>query len=364
MEGENKRENMLQKITGQITPLDKEAMEKARLRVDDLTKPPGSLGRLEDLSIQLAGIKGDFFPTGSRKRVVIMAADHGVTEEGISAFPSEVTGQMLSNFAAGGAGINVLSNLGDVEIKVVDVGVATEYEESTVKQAKIRPGTANFCEEPAMSREEAVDAVMTGVEIARESAQDGVQVLATGEMGIGNTTASSAVMAAFTGYEASLVVGRGSGLDDEKLLHKQSIVEKALKLHKPNADDPVEVVSKVGGLEIAGLAGLIIGAAYNRIPVVIDGFISTAAALLAVNMASGVKDYLIPSHQSMESGHALLLDYLNLQPYLNMNMRLGEGTGAVLAMQLVEAAARITLEMATFSDAGISKEADINEPQN
>lgn len=353
--GEGKRlEQELQKVLEAIKPLDEAAMKKARARMDVLTKPQGSLGRMEDLAVQLAGIYGDFFPCAARKRVVVMAADHGVAEEGISAYPSEVTAQMVANFTCGGAAINVLGRQNDVEIEVVDVGVKVDNNLPGVKRVRIKAGTDNFRHRPAMSRTEALQAIEAGIGCAEEAFSAGVKVVATGEMGIGNTTASSAVMAALTGYETSLVVGRGTGLDDEKLLCKQKVVADALELHNPDSDDPLAVLSLVGGLEIAALTGLILGAASRRMPVVIDGFISSTAALVAVKLQPTAWNYLVPSHLSAESGHALLMDYLNLKPYLNMGMRLGEGTGAVLGMQLVEAAARVTLEMATFEDAGVS----------
>ncbi len=354
MSKQDQLEAKLQSITGKIGPLDSEAMEKAQARVDILTKPPGSLGRLEELSVRLAGIRGDYFPVSSAKRVVVMAADHGVTEEGISAFPSEVTAQMVANFTNGGAAINVLARQCGAEVEVVDVGVKVDPSLPGVKKVRIRPGTGNFRRQLAMTREEALMAILAGIDSANEAAEAGIKVLATGEMGIGNTTASSAVMSSLTGYEASLVVGRGTGLDDQKLLHKQKVVKEAIEFHRPDPKDPVDVLSKVGGLEIAALTGLILGAAANRIPVIIDGFISSNAALVAINICPAAKDYLVPSHLSAEAGHALLVDYLELKPYLNMEMRLGEGTGAVLAMQLIEAAARVTLEMATFDDAGVS----------
>ncbi|MFO7952518.1 MAG: nicotinate-nucleotide--dimethylbenzimidazole phosphoribosyltransferase [Bacillota bacterium] len=353
-------EQELQKLIKEIKPLDRAAMEKARGRIDILTKPPESLGQMEDLAVQLAGIYGDFFPCGSAKRVVVMAADHGVTEEGISAFPSEVTVQMVANFTRGGAAINVLCRHGDVEVEVVDIGVKADPQLPGVKRVRIKAGTDNFRRRPAMSRGEALQAIMAGVECADEAADAGIKVLATGEMGIGNTTASSAVMAALSGYETSLVVGRGTGLDDDKLLHKQEVVSGALKLHQPDRTDPLGVLSLVGGLEIAALTGLILGAARRRIPVVVDGFISSTAALTAVKMCPVVWHYLIPSHLSAEAGHTLLMDYLGLKPYLQMGMRLGEGTGAVIAMHLVEAAARVTLEMATFADAGVTNKEEDN----
>ncbi len=358
MTDEKRLEQELQKVLDAIKPLDGIAMEKARARIDNLTKPLGSLGRMEDLAVQLAGINGDYFPGNNKKRVVVMAADHGVTEEGISAYPSEVTAQMVANFVAGGAAINVLARQFDVEVEVADVGVKVDTNLPGVKRVRIKAGTANFRRHPSMSRSETLQAIFAGIECAEEAAEGGIKVLATGEMGIGNTTASSAVMAALTGYETSLVVGRGTGLDDEKLRHKQEVVSGALELHKPDPSDPLGVLSLVGGLEIAALTGLILGAARRSIPIVVDGFISSTAALVAVKISPLAWHYMIPSHLSAESGHALLMDYLNLKPYLNMGMRLGEGTGAVLGMQLVEAAARITLEMATFEDANVSNKED------
>ncbi|HSW36235.1 MAG TPA: nicotinate-nucleotide--dimethylbenzimidazole phosphoribosyltransferase [Candidatus Limnocylindrales bacterium] len=353
-------EQELREVLEDIRMLDEMAVQKTIARMDILTKPQGSLGRLEELAVQLSGITGDFFPVNTRKRVVVMAADHGITAEGISAFPSAVTAQMVANFAAGGAAINVLARLNNVEVEVVDIGVAVDTGLSAVKKVRIKAGTDNFYRQPAMNRLEVLKAIMAGVVCAREAAASGVKVLATGEMGIGNTTASSAVMAALTGYDPSLVVGRGTGLDDTGLFHKQDVVAKALALHRPDPDDPIGVLELVGGLEIAGLTGLILGAAQCRIPIVVDGFISSTAALAAVKLNPVVWHYLVPSHLSAESGHALLMDYLNLEPYLHMGMRLGEGTGAVIVMQIVEAAARITLEMATFEDAGVSRSDEEN----
>jgi len=338
-----------------IGALDKQAMENAQNRVDILTKPPGSLGRLEELAVQLAGINGALFPSNTAKRVVVMAADHGVTAEGISAFPAEVTAQMVANFHAGGAAVNVLARQVGAEIEVVDIGVKVENNLPGVKRVRIKNGTDNFRWGKAMSRLEALKAIRAGITCAEEAVADGVKILATGEMGIGNTTASSAVTAVLTGYDPSLVVGRGTGLNDEQLGHKITVVRESLNFHKPDARDIISVLSQVGGLEIAALTGLIVGAASKKIPVVIDGFISSTAALAAVKLNDRVWHYLIPSHLSAESGHALLMDYLNLKPYFNMGMRLGEGTGAVLALHLVEAASRITTEMATFEDAQVSR---------
>ena len=335
-------------------------MEKVRQRQDMLTKPLGSLGRLEALSVQLAGITGGSFPPGAKKKVVLFAADHGVVSEGVSAYPQEVTVQMVANIVNGGAAINVLSRqAGAASGDRYRCGRSPDIDGVTA--AKVRPGTGNFSREEAMTRREAEEALLVGISAAEEEVASGTGLLATGEMGIGNTTASSAVMAALTGYDPALVVGRGTGLDDAQLENKVRIVERALALHKPDPADPVSVLSKVGGLEIAGLAGLILGAASLRCPVVIDGFISTVASLLAVKMNPLAAGYLIPSHLSQESGHALLLNYMDLKPYFNLEMRLGEGTGAVLAMHLVEAAARILQEMSTFDEAGVSNKDSVEK---
>ena len=342
------------RVLERVGSVNLEAMGQAQQRLDSLTKPPGSLGRLEELAVQLAGISGGTFPVNSQKKVVVMAADHGVTDEGISAFPKEVTAQMVANFINSGAAINVLAKLAGADVRVVDIGVASPLSLDGVTNAKVRPGTGNFARELAMSRDEVEKALQVGVSVAREEVNAGVKILATGEMGIGNTTASSAVMAALTGYAPAAVVGPGTGLEEKELKKKVSVVEKALAFHQPNPKDPIDVLSKVGGLEIAGLAGLVIGAASLRCPVIVDGFISTVSALVAVKMNSRVLNFLIPSHLSQEPGHKLLLEYMELKPYLHMNMRLGEGTGAVLAMNLVEASSRIIHEMATFGEAGVS----------
>ncbi|NLC50867.1 MAG: nicotinate-nucleotide--dimethylbenzimidazole phosphoribosyltransferase [Firmicutes bacterium] len=348
-------------VLKQIKPLDQEAMNRTKERLDSLTKPRGSLGRMEALAVQLAGITGDFFPVNSRKKVIVMAADHGVVKEGVSAYPQEVTLQMIANFVNGGAAINVLARQAKAELKIVDIGVIEDVNLPGVIGAKIRCGTGNFVREEAMSRLQAEEAIAVGISIAKEAVGSGVKLLATGEMGIGNTAASSAVMAALTGYEPLLVVGRGTGLNDQQLKHKVEVVKKALAVHKPDPQDPVGVLSKVGGLEIAGLSGLILGAAAERCPIIIDGFISTVAALVAIKIAPLAAAYIIPSHLSQESGHALLLNYLELIPYINLEMRLGEGTGAVLAMHLVEASARILREMATFAEAGVSGREKVKE---
>lgn len=338
-----------------IQPLDEAAMRAARARQDSLTKPRGSLGRLEELSIQLAGMKADPLPSVERKAVIVMAADHGVTSEGVSAYPADVTRQMVLNFLRGGAAINVLAHQARARVIVVDVGVAAELEHLPgLIRRKVMCGTRNLARGPAMSREEAQQAIQVGIDVLQKEADQGVDLVATGDMGIGNTTPSSAIAAAMTGLPVAQVVGRGTGVDDGGLERKRNVIEQALTVNQPNANDAMDVLHKVGGLEIAGLAGVMIVAASRRIPIVLDGFISTAAAMIAVGLAPGVREYLIASHRSVEIGHRVMLQHLNLVPLLDLNLRLGEGTGAALAFHLIEASTRILREMATFEEAGVS----------
>lgn len=342
-------------IADQIPSLDNAAMWLAGARQDTLTKPRGSLGKLEELSIQLAGMRADPFPSMERKAVIVMAADHGVAAEGVSAYPAEVTRQMVLNFLRGGAAINVLARLAGARVTVVDIGVAADLEPTPgLTQRKVMCGTRNMAKGPAMSREEAEEAIQVGIDVLNEEAVRGLDIVATGDMGIGNTTTSSAIAAVLSGLPVTQVVGRGTGIDDQSLERKIRVIEGALELNQPNASDPLDVLHKVGGLEIAGLAGVMVAAASQRIPVVVDGFISTAAAMIAVGLAPRVRDYLIAAHQSVEVGHQAMLKHLKLAPLLDLHLRLGEGTGAALALHLVEAAARILHEMATFDEAGVS----------
>lgn len=345
----------LEEYINDIKPLDEAAMQAARARQDTLTKPRGSLGKLEELSIRLAGMKADPFPSVERKAVIVMAADHGVTAEGVSAYPSEVTAQMVLNFLRGGAAINVLAQQAGARVAIVDIGVAQEFEPLPgLLRRKVLCGTRNLAQGPAMTRSEAEQAIQVGIDVLNEEAGNGLDIVATGDMGIGNTTSSSAIAAAILGLPVPEVVGRGTGIDDEGLERKIRVIERALALNQPKADDAMDVLHKVGGLEIAGLAGVMIAAAGRRIPVVVDGFISTAAALIAVGLAPRLRDYLISAHHSVEIGHQAMLTHLNLMPLLDLNMRLGEGTGAALAFHLLEASTRVLREMATFGEAGVS----------
>lgn len=341
-------------ITG-IKPLDAKAMSEARMRQDNLTKPPGSLGQLESVSIQIAGITGNPRPRITHKVIFTLAGDHGVTRDGVSAYPSEVTSQMVYNFLRGGAAINILARHIGARVVVADLGVASVLERHPhLKDRKVAMGTRNMAVGPAMSREEAIRSVETGIELVEEELSKGVDILGTGDMGIGNTTASSAITAAITGADAASVTGRGTGLDDKGWERKVKIVQKALDINRPDPKDAIDVLSKVGGFEIGGITGVILAGARYRIPVVIDGFISGAAALIAATLSPEVKPYLVASHQSAEQGHRVLLQYLGLKPLLNLDLRLGEGTGAALGIFLVEAGLKILDEMATFSEAGVS----------
>lgn len=339
-----------------VPPLDRGAEAAARSRQDQLTKPQGSLGRLEELSIQLAAISGKPRPSVARKAVIVMAADHGVTVEGVSAYPGEVTPQMVLNFLQGGAAINVLARLARAGVVIVDMGVATDLPPHPgLVQRKVLHGTRNLARGPAMTRSEAEECIMIGIETLRVEAEKGLDLVATGDMGIGNTTPSSAITAVVTRMPAAQVTGRGTGLSDAGLAGKVVVIERALAVNRPNPEDLLDVLSKVGGLEIGGLAGVIIGAAARRIPVVLDGFISGAAALIAAGLVPEVKPYLIASHRSVEIGHRAILEHLGLIPILDLGLRLGEGTGAVLAFSILEAATSTLNEMATYADARVSE---------
>ena len=339
-----------------IKPLDKAAMDAARARQADLTKPEGSLGKLEPLSVRLAGIQGKASPVIERKAMFTLAGDHGVVNEHVGNWPQEVTAQMVQNFLHGGAAINALARLAGARIIFADLGVASDLpadQQLIVK--KIGHGTGNITRGPAMTREQAVQALEAGIELANAEADRGLDICGTGDMGIGNTTASSCIFAAVTGKSAAEVTGRGTGLSDEQLAHKVGIVQKALDVNQPDGKDGLDVLGKVGGFEIGGLAGVMLGAAARRVPVVIDGFISGAAALIALTLAPQIKDYLIAAHASAEAGHPSLLQSLGLEPLLDLGMRLGEGTGAALGIIVCEAAAKTLTGMATFAEAGVSE---------
>ncbi|KQC09734.1 MAG: nicotinate-nucleotide--dimethylbenzimidazole phosphoribosyltransferase [Smithella sp. SDB] len=339
-----------------IPAIDINASNQAKLRQNNLTKPAGSLGRLEEISIQLAGMKADPYPKVDRKAVIVMAADHGVAREGVSAFLAEVTQQMVLNFLNGGAAINVLARQAGASVFIVDIGVVADFDPSLpgLLHRKVARGTRNMAGGPAMTREEAEKALTCGMDVMTQIAKKGIDLVATGDMGIGNTTPSSAIAAVMTGLPVTKVTGRGTGIDDDALAHKIKVIEQAIALNQPDPKDALDVLCKVGGLEIAGLAGVMIAAAARRIPVVVDGFISTAAALIAVGLVPDVYKYLFGAHKSVEIGQHAIHKHLGINPLIDLNLRLGEGTGAVLAFHLIEAASRILREMATFAEAGVS----------
>jgi len=347
---------LLSNIIEMIKPLDEGAMAEAQARQNQLTKPQGSLGRLEELSIQLAGIQGKPIPQIRHKAIITMAGDHGVVAEKVGNWPQEVTAQMVYNFLDGGAGINVLARQAGARIVVVDMGVATELEPNPqLLSRKVAFGTQNISLGPAMTREQAVTAIETGIEVVVAEVAKGLDIVGTGDMGIGNTTASSAICAIMTGKPVAEVTGRGTGITDEQLAHKIEVIKKALTVNRPDREQPLDVLAKVGGFEIGGLVGVMLGAAAHHIAVVIDGFISGTAALIATALAPRLTDFLIAAHVSAEAGHKSLLRHLGLKPLLDLGMRLGEGTGAALGIFLAEAAARVLAEMSTFTEAEVSE---------
>ncbi|MDD5084582.1 MAG: nicotinate-nucleotide--dimethylbenzimidazole phosphoribosyltransferase [Candidatus Omnitrophica bacterium] len=350
----------LSETVSKIKKIDYSLAEKTQKRLDNLTKPQGSLGRLEEFAKQMVEITGAESPSLKNKVIFTMAADHGVVDEGVSAFPKEVTAQMVYNFLRGGAGINVLANHVGARVVVVDMGVAEEIQKSKVKNQnfkdkKINLGTKNFVKGPAMTKDEAIKSIEAGIEVFEEELRKGIDIVGTGDMGIGNTTPSSAIAAVVTGRAVEEVTGRGTGVDDKTLSNKIRVIKKAIEVNRSDPKDGIDVLSKVGGFEIGGLAGIILGAASKRIPVVIDGFISGAAALVAYSIEPKTKDYMIAAHCSVERGHRIVLNYIGLKPVLDLDLRLGEGTGAALAMSIVEAGVKILTQMATFEGAGVSE---------
>ena len=334
-----------------VPDFDSRAAEAAQARLDTLTKPKGSLGRLEDLAVRLAGIQGTALPALDRKTVVVVAADHGVAARGVSAYPPEVTTQMVRNFLAGGAAICVLARAAGASLLVVDAGIREALSDPRLVDCRVGPGTADFSREPAMSRHDAEVALSQGIALSETLDAD---VVACGEMGIGNSSAAAAVIAALLGLPAAKVAGPGTGLDAAGVARKAVVIDEALALHRPDARDPVDLLAKVGGFEIGVLAGLMLGTAAHRRAVVIDGLISASAAMLAVRLDARVLAFMFAGHLSPEPGHALALGDLGLEPLLDLRMRLGEGTGACLALPLMDAACRLLSEMATFAQAGVS----------
>jgi nicotinate-nucleotide--dimethylbenzimidazole phosphoribosyltransferase len=335
-----------------IPLLDADMMQQADMRQRQLTKPGGALGRLENLSVRLVGMTGrmDWLP--SRRRVIVCAADHGIVAQGISAYPQAVTYQMVLNFLHGGAAINVLARQMNAQVTIVDAGVIGDFEAHlSLVQGKVAHGTRDFSQEHAMSETQAQDCIALGRDVAQQAIATGVDIIAVGEMGIGNTTSASAIISAITHTPPHAVTGRGTGIDDATLAHKVSMIERALARHAPTEQN---TLAKIGGFEIGALAGVMLACAEQRVPIVLDGLISTSAALIATQYAPQVRDYLIAGHRSVEQGHQIALAYLGLEPLLDLGLRLGEGTGAVLALPAIEASMRTLQEMATFSSANVS----------
>ena len=340
--------------------------EQAQQRLDNLTKPQGSLGRLEEFAKQLVAITEDQMPKLDKKVVFTFAGDHGVAEEGVSAFPKEVTGQMVFNFLNGGAGINVLARHAGADVVVVDIGV--DYDFSGLKNTllvikKVVSGTKNMRKEPAMTRDEARKCIEVGMELADEYAKKGYKIFGTGDMGIANTTPSSAIVAVITGKPVEDITGRGTGINDDSWKNKVQVIKDAISLNRPDPSDAIDVLAKIGGAEIGGIAGLILGASANKIPVVIDGFISTAGALIAYTIEPKTKDFMFAAHRSQEIGHRVMLEKIGLRPILDLDLRLGEGTGAALAMFIIEAGLKIYKEMATFEEAAVATKSQKSEPR-
>jgi nicotinate-nucleotide--dimethylbenzimidazole phosphoribosyltransferase len=338
-----------------IKPVDANLLAQAQTRLDNKTKPPGSLGRLEEFGRRMVAISGCSDPDTSKKVIFTFAGDHGIVEEGISLYPKEVTTQMVLNFLRGGAGVNVLARHAGAEVRVVDVGVASDFDDAPgLIRRKVAYGTRNFTKGPAMTRNEMLTALQVGINLADQCKAEGVGLVGTGEMGIGNTSPSSAIIAAVSGLSVRELTHRGTGINDDALEKKIRVIEQGLALNKPDGTDPLDVLTKVGGLEIAAIAGLVLGCAANSLPVVVDGFISTAGALIASELHPNVRDYIFAAHRSVEIGHRFMLERIGAEPILDLNLRLGEGTGAALAMTLIEAGVKILKEMATFDEAGVT----------
>jgi len=347
--------DIVQTTLARIKPVDTQLLAQAQSRLDNKTKPPGSLGRLEEFARRVVAISGTSEPDISRKVVFTFAGDHGIVEEGVSLYPKEVTAQMVFNFLAGGAGVNVLARHVGAEVRVVDVGVDFDFGDTAgMIHRKVARGTRNLAKGPAMSRDETLAALQVGIDLADGCKAEGIGLVGTGEMGIGNTSPSSAIIAAISGISVRELTHRGTGINDAALEHKIRVIEQGLALNRPDGTDPLDVLTKVGGLEIAAIAGLVLGCAANSIPVVVDGFISTAGALIASEMHPHVRDYIFAAHQSVEIGHRVMLERIGGRPILDLDFRLGEGTGAALAMGLIDAGVKVLKEMATFEQAGVT----------
>lgn len=343
----------LKSLLRRIPPLDENSMDIAKKRQNSLTKPTGSLGLLEDISIMIGGITKNPMPELRDKAIIVMASDHGVTEEGMSAYPKEVTAQMVLNFLSGGAAINVLARDVGARVTVVDMGIFEDISHKDLVNKKVSHGTSNIKKGPAMSYEKALESIEKGIEAFEDIGK--IDIVGVGDMGIGNTTAASAIISVITEHSVREVTGRGTGISRSQLEEKISVIEDAININKPDRRDPIDVLAKIGGFEIGGIAGVILSAASHRIPVVLDGLISSAGALIAYELQPRVKDYMIASHLSAEKGHRYALKYMGLKPLLDLRMRLGEGTGAALGIYLSQVACDLLRDMATFDEAGVSR---------
>jgi nicotinate-nucleotide--dimethylbenzimidazole phosphoribosyltransferase len=352
--------NSIRQIIEGIAPIDQRWIEKSRARIAQLVMPPRALGQLHDMAEKCCAIQQTMTPAIHNKAVLVMAGDHGVACEGVSAFPQEVTGAMVRTFLAGGAGINAIARHVGAQVWVVDMGIIPHIDPREVKGGrhlkvcKVGPGTASFAQGPAMTMDQAQEAILTGFQLASELFQNGVQVLGTGDMGIANTTASAAIGAVLTGAGINDMVGRGTGVDDQGLSRKKAIIISGIAINNPDPASGMDILAKIGGFEIGGIAGLALAGAYHHRPVIIDGFISTAGALIAQALCPAVVDYLFAGHQSEEPGHLIMLRHLGLSPILNLGMRLGEGTGGTLAMAVLEGALKVFTEVMTFEEAGVA----------
>lgn len=347
---------LLNNIVANIKPLNNKAMKDASNRMDNLIKPIGSLGRLEDIAIRIAGIKGKVNNHIQKKCVVVMASDNGICEEGVSTSPQAVTALQAMSMTRGLAGISVLCKQACSDIKVVDIGIKEDYNCKDIINMKIRRGTRNFSKGSAMTRQEAIKAMESGIKITEELVREGYDIIGTGEMGIGNTSSSSAIIMSFTGCSPEQAVGKGTGLTEEGFINKKKVIKKAIDINKPDKNDPIDVLAKVGGFDIAALTGCFLAAACHRIPIVIDGIISAVAAMTAWKINPLAKNYMIPSHCSAEPGFNIIMEEIGVTPILNLNMRLGEGTGCALMFHIIDAALNIINEMATFEEIGMASE--------
>lgn len=345
--------NLIYETVQRITPPDSTVMDAARARQLSLAKPPRSLGQLEEISIRIAGITGRVFSRADHRRVIVFASDNGVVEEGVTSSPQSVTLAQTINIARGLTGVGVIARHYHAETDVIDLGVNADFSHPDVRNEKIAYGTKNFAKEPAMTREQAERAICIGIEAVQRAKRDGVEILGIGEMGIGNTSTSSAVLSALLGVSAEETVSRGGGVNDMGFLRKKQVIDQAISLHRPDPSDPIDVLSKVGGFDLCGMTGAFLCAAAERIPVVVDGFISAVAALCAARIQPLCAAYMIPSHASMERGYGMAMNALKLKPILTLDMRLGEGSGCPIAFEIVSTALDVIENMATFEEAAI-----------